>query len=139
MCIRDSPHVIPGLGDAGAHVGQICDADTPTFFLSHWARNRGDFTVAEAVRRLTSMPAEVLRLKDRGQLQKGWYADVNVFDIDGLAPRYPEYVHDFPNGKGRFIVRSDGYAATLVNGEVMVEGGEHTGSRSGTVIREFDR
>ncbi len=133
------PHVVPGLGDAGAHVGQICDADTPTFFLAHWARDRGAFSVSEAVRRLTSMPAEVLRLKERGQLQKGWFADINVFDVDGLAPRYPEYVHDFPNDKGRFIVKSDGYAATIVNGEVTVEAGQHTGTRAGTVIREFNR
>jgi len=133
------PHVIPGLGDAGAHVGQICDADTPTFYLSHWARDRQVFSPSEAIRRLTSMPANVLRLKERGELRKGWYADLNVFDFDKLASRYPEYVHDFPGNKGRFTVKSDGYAATIVNGQTVVEDGLHTGARVGTVIRDFDR
>jgi N-acyl-D-amino-acid deacylase len=132
-------HVTPGLGDAGAHVGQICDADSSTFFLSHWARERKAFTLPEAVRRLTSKPAGVIRLKERGQLKAGWHADINVFDYGRLATRYPDYVHDFPGGKGRFIVGSDGYAATLVNGQVIAEDGTHTGNRPGTVIRSFDR
>jgi N-acyl-D-amino-acid deacylase len=132
-------HVAPGLGDAGAHVGQICDADASTFFLTHWARERGAFSLPEAVRRLTSQPASVIRLKDRGQLKTGWFADVNVFDFDRLATRYPDYVYDFPGGKGRFIVQSEGYAATLVNGKVIAENGTHTGTRPGRVIRSFDR
>jgi N-acyl-D-aspartate/D-glutamate deacylase len=133
------PQVVPGLGDAGAHVGQICDADTNTFYLSHWARDRAMFSVSEAVRQLTSQPAQVLRLKQRGEVRKGWFADLNVFDYDKLASRYPEYVHDFPGGKGRFVVKSDGYAATIVNGEVVVQEGEHTQARAGRVLREFDR
>jgi N-acyl-D-aspartate/D-glutamate deacylase len=92
-----------------------------------------------AVKELTSHPAEVLRLRDRGRIEKGWYADLNVFDYERLATKYPDYVNDFPGGTGRFIVKSDGYAATIVNGEVVVEEGEHTGARSGTVLREFDR
>ena len=132
-------HVSPGLGDAGAHVGQICDADSTTFFLSHWARERGAGTLHEASRRRTSKPAGVIRLKERGTLKPGWYADINVFDYDRLASHYPDYVHDFPGGKGRFIVKSDGSAATLVNGQVIAEDGTHTGVRSGAVIRRFDR
>jgi len=132
-------HVAPGLGDAGAHVGQICDADTSTFFLAHWARERGAFTLPEAIRRLTSQPASVIRLKERGALKVGNFADVNVFDYDRLATRYPDYVYDFPGETGRFIVKSDGYAATLVNGQVIAEDGMHTGNRPGTVIRDFDR
>ncbi|MDH3706865.1 MAG: amidohydrolase family protein [Acidimicrobiia bacterium] len=131
--------VVPGLGDAGAHVGQICDADATTFVLSYWARERGRFSLPEAVRKLTSQSADILRLRDRGRLELGAHADINVFDYERLATRYPEYVHDFPGGKGRFIVRSDGYAATLVNGQVVVEDGAHTGARPGTVVRDFDR
>ncbi|MGI9600310.1 MAG: N-acyl-D-amino-acid deacylase family protein [Acidimicrobiales bacterium] len=131
--------VVPGLGDAGAHVGQICDADATTFVLSYWARQREHFTLPEAVRKLTSQSADILRLKERGQIRTGWYADLNVFDYDRLATRYPEYVHDFPGGKGRFIVKSDGYAATVVNGQVVVEDGDHTGARPGSVLREFAR
>lgn len=131
--------VLPGLGDAGAHVGQICDADSPTFFLTHWARERGRFTLPAAIESLTARPAAVLGLRDRGRIEPGWYADLNVFDYDRLTTTYPDYVHDFPGGKGRFIVRSRGYAATLVNGEVVVEDGDHTGRRPGTVLRDFDR
>lgn len=131
-------HVAPGLGDAGAHVGQICDADTSTFFLSHWSRDRGLFSLPEAVRRLTSQPASVLHLQERGELRPGWFADINVFDIDRLAARYPDYVYDFPGNTGRFIVESEGYAATLVNGQMIAEDGTHTGNRPGTVLRSFD-
>ncbi len=131
--------VAPGLGDAGAHVGQICDADAQTFVLSHWVRREGRMSLAEAVRELTSHPAEILRLRERGRIEPGWYADLNVFDLDRLASHYPDYVHDFPGGKGRFVVTSEGYAATLVNGKVVVEDGRHTGERPGTVLRNFDR
>jgi N-acyl-D-aspartate/D-glutamate deacylase len=131
--------VVPGLGDAGAHVGQICDADATTFVLSYWTRDRGHLELAEAVRKLTSQSARILGLRERGEVRPGWYADLNVFDLDRLAARYPTYVNDFPDGKGRFIVRSDGYAATIVNGEIVVEDGEHTGARPGAVLRDFAR
>ncbi len=133
------PDVLPGLGDAGAHVGQICDADATTFTLAYWAREREHYSLGEALRKLTSQPAEVLGLIERGRLETGWYADINVFDYDRLSTTYPDYVHDFPGGKGRFIVKSDGYAATLVNGEVVVADGDHTGTRPGTVLRDFRR
>ena len=67
--------VVPGLGDAGAHVGQICDADATTFVLSYWARDRGRFTLPEAVRKLTSQSADILGLRDRGRLEPGAFAD----------------------------------------------------------------
>jgi len=94
--------------------------------------------VADGIAALTSKPAEILGLQQRGRLEEGWFADLNVMDLDRLASHYPEYVHDFPGGKGRFIVKADGYAATIVNGEVVTEHGEHTGNRPGTVLRQFD-
>ena len=69
----------------------------------------------------------------------GKFADINVFDPDKVQVGYPEYVNDFPNGKGRFIIKSTGYAATIVNGKVVTEQGRHTGERPGRVIREFAR
>ncbi|MFM8971668.1 MAG: amidohydrolase family protein, partial [Actinomycetota bacterium] len=131
--------VCPGLSDAGAHAGQICDADAPTHYLSYWCRERGRVTFADAIHRLTAKPAAVLGLVDRGTLRVGAYADVNVLDPDGLTVGYPEYVHDFPNGKGRLRVRARGYAATIVNGEIVTEQGAHTGARPGRVLREFRR
>lgn len=131
--------VYPGAGDAGAHAGQICDADAPTHYLAHWCRDQGIATLPDAVHRLTAKAAAVLGLIDRGTLEVGRFADINVFDLPGLVPGYPTYVNDFPGGKGRFCVRADGYAATLVNGRVVTEQGENTGARPGRVIREFAR
>ena len=131
--------VVPGLGDAGAHAGQICDADSPTFYLSYWHRDRKVVSLETAVHQLTAKPAAVLGLIDRGTLAEGHFADINVFDPTALQTQYPEYVNDFPNGKGRFVIKSRGYAATVVNGKVVTEQGRHTGERPGRVIREFSR
>jgi len=131
--------VCPGLGDAGAHAGQICDADAPTHYLSYWCRDRRITALPEAIRRLTSQPAGVLGLVDRGTVAVGGFADLNVFDPAALEVGYPEYVHDFPNGKGRLRVGSSGYAATIVNGVVVTEQGRNTGARPGRVLREFAR
>ncbi|MEZ5217663.1 MAG: D-aminoacylase [Ilumatobacteraceae bacterium] len=135
----DLDDVIPGLGDAGAHAGQICDADAMTHYLAYWIRERKLASLERAVQRLTSKPAKVLGLVDRGELAVGAFADVNVFDPERVQTRHPEYARDFPGGKGRLFVRADGYAATIVNGEVVTEQGAHTGARPGRVIREFSR
>jgi N-acyl-D-aspartate/D-glutamate deacylase len=132
-------HCVPLLGDAGAHVGFLIDADSPTFLLAELTRDRGVFTLPEAVRKLTSYSAGLIGLRERGELRAGWHADINVIDYERLGSRYPEYVNDFPHGGGRFVVRSAGYAATIVGGQVVVADGRHTGPRPGTVIREFTR
>nr|MBC8188366.1 amidohydrolase family protein [Pseudomonadota bacterium] len=128
-------HVLPGLGDAGAHVGQIMDAGWCSFVLSHWVRDAGLFSVGEGIRRMTSAPARIMGLADRGRLEPGLRADVNVIDLSRVRERLPEYVHDFPGGAGRFIQRADGYRATICNGEIILENDEHTGARAGTVLR----
>ena len=130
-------HVYPGLADTGAHAGQICDADMTTHYLSYWQRTRKLTSLPDAVRRITSLPAGVLGLKDRGTLAVGSHADINVFDINTLDSQHPMYANDFPNGAGRLKIRAHGYAATLVNGVVVTEQGENTGSRPGRVLREF--
>ncbi|HVN51299.1 MAG TPA: amidohydrolase family protein, partial [Acidimicrobiales bacterium] len=129
------PNVVMGLADAGAHVGQIMDASQPTFFLTQWVRERGLFSVQEAVRRLTSDTAALFGITDRGALRPGAYADINVVDLDALALRLPEYVHDFPGGAGRYTQRADGYRATVVNGRVSLLDGDHTGDLAGVVLR----
>jgi len=130
-----SPNCFPSLGDAGAHVSQVMDAGWATFMLSHWVRETGFFSLAEAVQLMTARPARVMGLKDRGLLKRGMRADVNVFDADKVCELQPELVHDFPGGAPRFTQRSTGYRATLVNGVVNVENGEHTGARAGRVLR----
>lgn len=129
------PHLYPTLGDAGAHVSQVMDAGWPSFVLSYWVRERGLYSVGEAIRRMTSGPARVMGLRDRGVLAVGSRADVNVLCAEEVAECHPEIAHDFPGGAPRFIQRSRGYKATIVNGQVTVLNGEHTGARAGTVLR----
>ncbi len=133
------PHVIPMLGDAGAHVGQFTDADSPTFLLAELTRDRGVYTLQEAVHRISGQSAEVLGLKKRGEVREGWHADLNVIDYDELKSCHPEYVNDFPHNGGRLVVKSKGYDATIVAGQVVIENGEYSGSRPGEVIRDFIR
>lgn len=133
--VLKSPHMLPILGDAGAHVSQIMDAGWASFVLSHWVREEGLFTLEEAIRRMTSASARILGLSDRGTLAPGMKADVNVLDPDTVAECQPEIVNDFPGGAPRFIQRSRGYKATIVNGQVSVMDGEHTGVRAGGVLR----
>jgi N-acyl-D-aspartate/D-glutamate deacylase len=123
------------LGDAGAHVSQIMDAGWTSFILSYWIREAGHFSMGEGIRRMTSGPARVIGLTDRGVLAPGMRADVNVFDAAKVAERQPELVHDFPGGAPRYIQKSMGYRTTIVNGQVSVVDGEHTGVRAGTVLR----
>ncbi|MCZ6620052.1 MAG: amidohydrolase family protein [Gammaproteobacteria bacterium] len=130
-----SKHIYPSLGDAGAHVSQIMDAGWCSFVLSYWMREQSLYTLGEGIRRLTSGPARVLNLSDRGTLAVGKRADVNVFDFDRVAECQPELVHDFPGGAPRYIQRSTGYKTTIVNGQVNVVNGEHTGVRAGRVLR----
>jgi N-acyl-D-amino-acid deacylase len=130
---------MPGLGDAGAHVSQMIDSGWPTFILSHWHRDVGVYSLAEAVRRISSVPASVLGLSDRGTLAVGKRADVNVFDVSALAERMPEIVHDFPFGAPRFIQRGTGYKLTLCNGQALLRDDELTGGdRAGRVLRSTD-
>jgi N-acyl-D-aspartate/D-glutamate deacylase len=77
----------------------------------------------------------VFGVVDRGVLAPGAYADVNVIDVDALALALPSFDHDFPLGAGRYVQRATGYDATVVNGEVFLEKGEHTGALAGVTLR----
>ena len=129
--------VVLGLGDGGAHYGMICDASYPTFVLAHWARDRptGRLSVAEAVRLLTSVPARVAGLADRGRIAVGYKADLNVIDHAGLTLHKPVITHDLPAGGRRLDQTADGYVATIVAGEVSATDGVPTSARPGRLIR----
>jgi N-acyl-D-aspartate/D-glutamate deacylase len=129
------PEILSGLADAGAHVGQTMDASAPTYLLTYWVREREALTIPDAIRRLTSDTASTFGITDRGVVRQGAFADLNVIDWDALALPVPEYVHDFPNGAGRYLGRARGYDATIVNGEVFMEHGEHTGALAGRLVR----
>ena len=131
----DHSVVTLGLADAGAHVGQIMDSSQPTFFLTYWVRERKRWPIEDAIRRLTSDTADLFGIRDRGRLVPGAWADVNVFDLDALALPQPEFVNDLPNGAGRYIQKATGYDATIVNGEVFMQHGEHTGALAGATVR----
>ncbi len=127
--------VLPGLGDAGAHVGQVMDSGWCSFVLSHWVRDEALFPVEEAVRRMTSAPARIMGVKDRGTLAVGNKADVNVIDLERVSELMPEFVHDFPGGAGRFVQRARGYRATVCNGVLILENDELVGARGGRILR----
>ena len=130
-----SEHIFPGLGDAGAHVSQIMDAGWSTFMLSYWHRETGYYSMGQVIQKMTSGPARVVGLEDRGLIKEGMRADINVFDADKVSEQQPELVHDFPGGAPRFIQRAIGYKATIVNGQISVLNGELTGTRAGQVLR----
>ena len=130
---------MPGLGDAGAHVSGMIDSGWSTFVLSHWHRDKGVYSVQEAVRRISGEPARVLGLRDRGTLSVGKRADLNVINLEKLEERQPEMVHDFPGNAPRFIQRAEGYDATICNGQVILRDDEHTGTHPGEVLRSFAR
>ncbi|SON59101.1 D-aminoacylase [Mycobacterium simulans] len=129
--------VVLGLGDGGAHYGMICDASYSTYFLAHWARDRrsGRFTVAEAVRELTSVPARVAGLGDRGRIAVGYKADLNVIDHAALRLHRPVISYDLPAGGRRLDQTADGYVATVVSGQVIAENGVPTDARPGKLVR----
>jgi N-acyl-D-aspartate/D-glutamate deacylase len=130
-----SEYCLPGLGDAGAHVGQVMDASWATHVLGYWTRDAGVYSLAEGIRRMTSEPARVIGIKDRGTLEVGRCADVNVIDYARVGQLQPQYVHDFPNGAGRYTQPGCGFRATICNGEIILENDVHTGARPGRIIR----
>lgn len=126
-----------GLGDGGAHCRTTCDASTPTYMLTHWARDRerGKLPLEWVVSKMTSQTARTFGLHDRGTLEPGRLGDVNVIDMDDLRLRLPEMVHDLPGGANRFIQRAEGYVATIKGGQVTLRDGQDQGARPGTLVR----
>jgi N-acyl-D-amino-acid deacylase len=135
-------HPMTALGgsDAGAHLRQIVDASVHTYMLKEWVRDRaaGDphhLPLELVVRKLTHDGAELFGLADRGTLEAGKKADVNLIDFARLDLDHPVMVHDMPAGMPRLMQTAKGYVATLVAGEVVQEEGRETGARPGKVAR----
>ena len=136
-CIED-PQYIMGLGDGGAHVQFICDASFPTYLLTHWGKNRSrgkTYPIEMLVRRLTSDPAELYGLDDRGVLAEGRRADINVIDFDRLAISVPRLVTDLPASSKRYLQDATGYELTLVNGVPVRRSDQSTHSYPGRLVR----
>ena len=122
----NDPNVVVGLGDGGAHYGMICDASFTTTAMTHWVRDRAGekFSLEKMVKTLARDPALVFGLDDRGLLQTGYRAHVNVIDHQRLKLFRPEIVNDLPGGGRRLHQRAEGYVMTVVNGKVIRENDE---------------
>ncbi len=132
------PNTVLGLSDGGAHCGLICDVSMPTYLLTHWVngRERGPrIGLEHAISLQTSRTAAAYGFTDRGVLSPGMRADINLIDLEGMHLRAPEMVFDLPAGGRRLIQKADGYVATLLAGQVTMEHGEMTGTRSGGLVR----
>jgi len=128
-------HYLIGLSDAGAHLTLLADHAYATYFLGRWVRERQLMPLEQAVRKLTSVPAELFGIRARGTLRPGFHADVVLFDPTRIIDRDTTLVHDLPGGGPRLVTKADGIEAVIVNGAVVVERGELTGARPGQILR----
>ncbi len=129
---------VPGLGDAGAHCGMICDGSFPTFLLAYWGRGRtrgARIPIETLVKGQTADTAALVGLHDRGRIAPGLRADLNLIDLARLGLRAPEIVYDLPAGGKRLMQRATGYEATVLAGNVTFEKGEATGTLPGRLVR----
>ena len=136
--MMEHPQAIYGLSDGGAHVGTVCDASMPTYLLTHWTRDRKRgrrLDLPRVVRMLTGAQADYMGMSDRGYIREGLKADLNVIDLDRLQMEPPHMEQDLPAGGQRLLQGARGYTATLVAGEIVMENGQLTGARPGTLYR----
>jgi len=129
------PRAVVTFSDSGAHVSQLMDSSLQTHLLYHWVRRKQAFTLEEAVRMLTLVPATLWGFANRGLVREGMAADLVVFDPETIAAEMPEVVDDLPAGARRLVQRTRGIAATVVNGEVLLRDGKHTGALPGQLLR----
>jgi N-acyl-D-aspartate/D-glutamate deacylase len=128
-------HAVVTFSDSGAHVSQLMDSSLQTHLLAHWVREQQAFTLEEAVRMLTLVPATRWGFADRGLIREGMAADLVVFDPETIAAEMPEVVNDLPAGAKRLVQRCRGIAATVVNGETVLRDGKPTGALPGRLLR----
>jgi N-acyl-D-amino-acid deacylase len=132
--ILGSPYAVVGLSDGGAHVQFHSNVSNPTRLLGYWVREKHIMSLEHAVRRLTFDSATAFGIYDRGLLQPGMAADLVVFDPDTVRPVAEDVVHDFPSNGWRMRELAEGIHYTVVNGEVLLEKGTHTGNHPGRVL-----
>jgi N-acyl-D-amino-acid deacylase len=130
-----SPYTVIGQSDGGAHVVFRTDYSYSTYLLSHWVRERGIMSLEDAIRKLTFVPASLFGLFDKGMLRPGLAADLMIFDPATIGPLEPGEAYDLPGGNRRRKQLARGIEWTVVNGDVLIEKGEHTGAYPGKVAR----
>ncbi|MGH8662661.1 MAG: N-acyl-D-amino-acid deacylase family protein [Burkholderiales bacterium] len=133
--IMRHPRTVTTFSDSGAHVSQLMDSSLQTHLLAHWVRTKQAFTLEQAVSMLTLVPATLWGFHDRGLIREGMAADIAVFNPDTIVAEMPEVVDDLPAGARRLVQRARGMKATVVNGEVLLRDGKHTGALPGRLLR----
>jgi len=135
--LKDEVSII-ALSDAGAHLTFLCDAGYGLHLLGHWVRERKSFTLEDAIRRITSWPAEIYGIRGRGVIAKNAYADLLLFDPDVVGVSRTRRVHDLPGGDSRLIRDGRGIAGVWVNGTRVVSENVpvHDGHRPGRLLED---
>lgn len=135
--LLDDDNSVISLADTGAHCGVLADASMPTFLISHYVRDRkgSKFSIEQAVKMHSHDTARAVGLEDRGTLEVGMRADINVIDFDNLRLQSPEIIYDLPAGGRRMFQGAKGYRYTLVSGEVIMKDGVETQAMPGSLIR----
>ena len=134
----DSPNILFGLSDAGAHCGAICDASMPTSAITLWSRDRRDgdrVPIERIVHHQSRRTAEHLGWFDRGLVAPGQLADLNLIDLETLSCHPPTIVNDLPAGGRRLMQTAEGYRYTIKSGAVTVQDGVLTGELPGGLVR----
>lgn len=136
--MRDE-NAIVSLSDAGAHLTFLCDAGFGLHVLGHWARDRKLMPIEEAVRKLTSEPAKLFGIKDRGRIAPGNHADLLLFDPATVGRGPSRRVFDLPAGASRLTTPATGVQGVWVNGQRLVDeqGLRKNAPKAGKVLRDF--
>ena len=130
------PRIMIGLSDGGAHVDALCDAGYCTYLLGHWVREKEVMTLERAIQRITTEPANLFGITQRGRIAEGLAADFAIFDLTTVgSDKTGEMRYDLPGGGRRLVVPSRGIEYTVVNGDILYAHGKDSGARTGTVLR----
>ncbi len=130
------PRTLIALSDGGAHVDQLCDCGYATYLLGHWVREKQALSLEYAVKRITSEPANLFGLRDRGRLVVGAAADIAIFDPQTVGSGLKGVMrHDLPGGRRRLVMPATGVHHTIVNGELVYDHAQYTGALPGQVVR----
>ncbi|MCB2048661.1 MAG: amidohydrolase family protein [Novosphingobium sp.] len=131
----DSPYIIPGLSDGGAHLKYLAAGSYGTEYIAKYVREHKFSTLEEAHWRLSAFPAFCAGFQDRGTIREGSVADIIVYDYDKLDYNFPEFRRDLPGDEYRLVSGGSGYRYVIVNGQVTIENDEETGRHSGQLLR----
>lgn len=134
------PASVITLSDAGAHLSYMCDAGFGLYFLSHWVRDTGHFTLSEGIRRITSEPADRFRIPERGRLAVGLPADLLLFDPLTVGISKPLPLQDLPGGGTRMVRTATGVHGVWVNGVKVHDGQDYVAHEHGpgAVLDQFN-